>query len=782
VITVVLLASHLLPNAMSAADIALLSCFATRQDVRAELRDFAENTFKHELEELRVDVCEEVKKLLSDISQQQRLTMPSSGFDRLNSPANKGRSDFPLQPAMASGLAGEDEKDQNDFTKRAFKGFIATEVKDNMAEKKEKQSTGGKSFAARRSIAAGMAPKKGGPPKKKWPTAGALRQAATAKVPEQMPTPKAPAVDFVQRPGTANQPPMLTDPEPLFFKRAISDDDVTPFTKVEKFGGRFPDDVDVVDEVDDPAQVVEFSANSDLPSGMIQGPLRKAPMPPSMMDAARRVKLGDDDKEKPLVSIGDDTDSVKSEDTVLSRLGSEFEFDMSSEEEDDDDEASYLKGCLQYCQLMVLVVVTSSAFETIVAFCIVLNALMIGVQTNHASAVWHMNEETPAAFDIIDKVFCVIFTVEITLRIFAFGSIFFVMSGWHWNIFDLVLVAMQLVDEALSFLFAFESSVSLSFTRVLRGLRVVRLVRLVRVLRLIRELRTIVVSIANSMKSLLWTIVLLLFLVYVVGVVFTQMVNEHGKAHPEQMVDSDQPLVKFYGSVPRTLFTLYEATMGGVDWDDVCRPLMDQISPWVGIIFALYIAFTVLAVMNVVTGVFVESALQSAMADRDVDLVTRLRELFMRTDADLSGVISWSEFQSNLDQPEMKFFFRSIDLDLSEARGLFRLLDVDESGEIDAEEFVMGCLRLRGNARSIDLVTIMNESRRSAHRWMKHAVYVERVLNTLMEAQAVATEHLQEMSPALMMSNSDADAKQRAVGDDKRKAETTKKCKQRAYG
>jgi len=334
----------------------------------------------------------------------------------------------------------------------------------------------------------------------------------------------------------------------------------------------------------------------------------------------------------------------------------------------------------------------------------------------------------------------------------------------------------------LSFLFAFESSVSLSFTRVLRGLRVVRLVRLVRVLRLIRELRTIVVSIANSMKSLLWTIVLLLFLVYVVGVVFTQMVNEHGKAHPEQMVDSDQPLVKFYGSVPRTLFTLYEATMGGVDWDDVCRPLMDQISPWVGIIFALYIAFTVLAVMNVVTGVFVESALQSAMADRDVDLVTRLRELFMRTDADLSGVISWSEFQSNLDQPEMKFFFRSIDLDLSEARGLFRLLDVDESGEIDAEEFVMGCLRLRGNARSIDLVTIMNESRRSTHRWMKHAVYVERVLNVLMEAQAVATEHLQEISPALMMSNSDADAKQRAVGDDKRKAETTKKCKQRAYG
>eukprot|EP00913_Durusdinium_trenchii_P003197 g2957.t1 len=62
---------------------------------------------------------------------------------------------------------------------------------------------------------------------------------------------------------------------------------------------------------------------------------------------------------------------------------------------------------------------------------------------------------------------------------------------------------------------------------------------------------------------------------------------------------------------------------GGVDWNDLSLPL-EPISPIMSLIFALYIAFavplfsrqTVLAMMNVVTGVFVESALGSAREDR----------------------------------------------------------------------------------------------------------------------------------------------------------------------
>merc|ERR1712187_597276 len=46
-----------------------------------------------------------------------------------------------------------------------------------------------------------------------------------------------------------------------------------------------------------------------------------------------------------------------------------------------------------------------------------------------------------------------------------------------------------------------------------------------------------------------------------------------------------------------------------------------------------------------------------------------------------------------------------------EASGVFRLLDVDESGTIDLEEFLNGCLGLHGPAKAIDLATLMWEVR-----------------------------------------------------------------------
>merc|ERR1712107_826755 len=51
-------------------------------------------------------------------------------------------------------------------------------------------------------------------------------------------------------------------------------------------------------------------------------------------------------------------------------------------------------------------------------------------------------------------------------------------------------------------------------------------------------------------------------------------------------------------------------------------------------------------------------------------------------------------------------------ISVSEAWGLFRLLDLDNSGGVDIHEFTMGCLRLKGEARTIDVATMMYENKR----------------------------------------------------------------------
>ena len=51
----------------------------------------------------------------------------------------------------------------------------------------------------------------------------------------------------------------------------------------------------------------------------------------------------------------------------------------------------------------------------------------------------------------------------------------------------------------------------------------------------------------------------------------------------------------------------------------------------------------------------------------------------------------------------VKAYFKSLDLDTSEARALFVLLDLEETDEVPIEKFIEGCMRMRGDAKSIDV-------------------------------------------------------------------------------
>jgi hypothetical protein len=163
------------------------------------------------------------------------------------------------------------------------------------------------------------------------------------------------------------------------------------------------------------------------------------------------------------------------------------------------------------------------------------------------------------------------------------------------------------------------------------------------------------------------------------------------------------------------------------------EPLIQGISPFTGVLFLLYIAFAVLAMMNVVTAVFVENALATANSDKEQHLVAQLRELFVTADEDQSGMISWEEFERKLDDESMVKYFKALELDVCEAKGLFTLLDVDNVGEILIEEFVSGCLRLRGGAKAIDLATLMYYNKRMSSNMRAHCVYIEEMLEEVMD-------------------------------------------------
>merc|ERR1712032_320465 len=111
--------------------------------------------------------------------------------------------------------------------------------------------------------------------------------------------------------------------------------------------------------------------------------------------------------------------------------------------------------------------------------------------------------------------------------------------------------------------------------------------------------------------------------------------------------------------------------------------------------------------------------------------INRFKSLFQTLDCDNSGFVTKGEFEQVMDEPLLQAFFASLEIDASDALNLFQLLESDidhinhtEEG-IEMEDFVMGCLRLKGHAKSCDMALLMRDMK-SIHRELRGlALFVE---------------------------------------------------------
>merc|ERR1712151_680157 len=119
------------------------------------------------------------------------------------------------------------------------------------------------------------------------------------------------------------------------------------------------------------------------------------------------------------------------------------------------------------------------------------------------------------------------------------------------------------------------------------------------------------------------------------------------------------------------------------------------------------------AVVNIITGIFVENALQSSQKDKDAVIQEEMRNkesyvaaiwrMFQELDSDKSGLIGVDQLTIAVENPKVVAYFNALGLEITDVETLFVLLDRDHTERIDMEEFVVGCMRLKGEARSLDL-------------------------------------------------------------------------------
>ena len=215
--------------------------------------------------------------------------------------------------------------------------------------------------------------------------------------------------------------------------------------------------------------------------------------------------------------------------------------------------------------------VECARFQTAIVVLIVLNAVLLGLETWPAAMA--------AAGDLIiaiDRAILGVFVAELIARFYVHRLAF-----WRdpWSVFDFLVVAIALIPASGPF-------------AVLRALRVLRVLRL---LTMMPSMRRVVGALLSAIPGLGSIAAVLLIIYYVFAVLAT---NLFAVAYPE-----------WFGNIGRSLYTLFQI-MTLESWSmGIARPVMENF-PYAWIFFVLFILVATFTMLNLFIAIIV-SAMQS---------------------------------------------------------------------------------------------------------------------------------------------------------------------------
>ena len=231
----------------------------------------------------------------------------------------------------------------------------------------------------------------------------------------------------------------------------------------------------------------------------------------------------------------------------------------------------------------IKIIIESNITTTVITILILLNAVILGLETDDYFA-----SKFGGILNWADKFILILFSFELFLKFYVYRIKFF-HSGW--NIFDLsiVIIAWLPTSGALT---------------VLRALRILRVLRLISV---VPQLRRVVSAIGYSIPGMVSVVGVLGLIFYVASVLATKLFG----IHPDPFMQ------EWFGSIGASAYTLFQI-MTLESWSmGVVRPTM-ELFPWAWAFFIPFIIITSFAVLNFFIGIIVDS-MQIAQKDDQVN-------------------------------------------------------------------------------------------------------------------------------------------------------------------
>eukprot|EP00439_Symbiodinium_sp_Y106_P033385 s2882_g4.t1 len=392
--------------------------------------------------------------------------------------------------------------------------------------------------------------------------------------------------------------------------------------------------------------------------------------------------------------------------------------------------SSESKGGSGVVERRVSKLVKRPCFDMICALAVVTNSLFLGVEVE-------MSKEAPSGlplpFVVLQYLYAWWFTTELAMRIIADGRHFFCSEDARKMCYRLykIIIIVSFVDGMGDV----NSMTGLRAFRIVRITRIVKVVRLMRVFRFVQAFRTLIASIADTLKSLFWALMLLVVIVYVFAVLFTQAVNE------SWIIPEPETSASGYHAVP---------VHGHLGWN--------QLAPDDESIEMDFASVGVQACMPVWP--IGQSAMESAQNDHAAMVhsvlknkqahIHRIRQLFSKIGDEKTQTITFARFEEKINSPAVRAYFEVLGLDVWDAWSFFKLLDLESGGDVKIEEFggmlphrlrdlsfklefLMGCLRLRGQARAIDVGKLIHDQTWLIRNQGKFQTFVEVELRKMQE-------------------------------------------------
>jgi len=363
--------------------------------------------------------------------------------------------------------------------------------------------------------------------------------------------------------------------------------------------------------------------------------------------------------------------------TILQQMVEEVEIEMHANEE-----PGWRKGLVDF--------VKSPWFEHITGSLIMVNMIIIGIEAEISlqggKADWGMQ---------VERSFLAIYTVELVLRVMAYGTR---SLRSPWMLLDLFLVILGFVALVLAPLFRGSALDGFDKLMVARGLRLLRLARALRLSRRFKVVWRLVNGLLTAGGTMLSTTALISLTLFISGCVAVEIITKDNDLISNP---STGPIVHYYfGSLPKSCLTLLQfVTVDSLA--AVYYPLIVE-KPYLSLFFLPLMILISVCLMNLVTAVLVETSMSFTASEQERErLETKekikqalpdLCNLFDEWDEDHDGSITRAEL-GKLPIDVLPAYLVEV-MPVDSMSELFDLLDVDETNSLTREELVDGLLNL----------------------------------------------------------------------------------------